>query len=166
MKKKILIVEDDQDFSALLKYTLGVSDVRLASSLSEAVKMILTAEPEAILLDLSLCDSDSCATLANIADLKVKARGAPVIVITGDPSQRAAALKAGADEFLWKDDGGFFAKLTGLIKPSNPNDPRPCAERNLVEKIERVVDDLAGLATPPRADPATLPPPPLMILGF
>jgi DNA-binding response OmpR family regulator len=56
MRKRILIVEDDEDIAALLRVALGAEgyDLTFAQNLGDAMKMCVATGPEIILLDIAL----------------------------------------------------------------------------------------------------------------
>jgi ActR/RegA family two-component response regulator len=132
-----------------MRATLGLHDVRIARTMTEALAMIDHAAPEVILLDLSLPDSPFSQTLDRIHELKTRSKDATVIVITGHPDVvqlQAAAIKAGAKIVLSKDHG-FFNALSETLMSSGWIRP-PCAAQSVVEKIEATVEKIVGSRPP------------------
>ena len=102
----VLLVEDDQDFAALVRRCVaglsGAPGLRSAGTLAEALEGLRSAAFDLVLADLGLPDSSGLDTLQRIA----AASSSPIIVLTAadDPGIREAALAAGAYEFVQKQD--------------------------------------------------------------
>ena len=105
-KRKILIVDDDQELVELFKDVLesdGRFDVRVASNGFEAGMMVQEYRPDLMVLDIMLPDINGlevCKRVrsnAALADIKI-------ISISGtiEQEQIDALLAAGADEFIQK----------------------------------------------------------------
>lgn len=115
--KKILLVEDDSSYARLVEILLGDSDlidckINNTPSLKECL-LALEADLsyDAILLDLSLPDSNGFITLEKLIDAFP---GQNIIVLTGrsDKDLGLKSVKAGAQDFLVKGefDGDQLAK--------------------------------------------------------
>ena len=96
----ILVIEDDRAFSRLVSdhlVSLGYEAI-MASSRAEAQKKLAKSEPDLILMDLRLPDSDSIDFLVDLVKI------CPVIVITafGSVHNAVTAIKIGADNYLTK----------------------------------------------------------------
>ena len=98
-----LVVEDDPGQRKVLRATLTASrhTVVLAASGREAVAAVREHQPDVVLLDLGLPDTDG---LDLIPRLLTAAPFARIVVITGEDSVRTAveALRAGARHYLVK----------------------------------------------------------------
>jgi len=105
MAKRILVVDDDPDFSELLQFRLRSLnyDVRTVASGTEALYLAWSFLPDLILLDLVLPDLDGL-TVCEIFRREFNASQTPVFLITATTTEaiQAAAHIAGAS--------GFFAK--------------------------------------------------------
>lgn len=103
MAQSILLVEDSRAQLKAVTAILRNADFQItsASSLRESLAYLDYTSFDAILLDLSLPDSDGLDTLRSI---RSKAKSAPVIVLTStdDATQVAEALKEGAQDYLIK----------------------------------------------------------------
>ena len=122
---RILIVDDDPGFRALLRTTFEVVDVevREAESMAAAEAAIEIARPEVVVLDVRLPGPDGLALCR-----KLKADPATsdiaIILLTGAEEGTAASAKeAGADAFLRK----------------------PFRPLELVATVERLVGPLGGV---------------------
>lgn len=104
-KATIMVVEDDQDIRELLCYNLGKEGytVVAAESGEQALKLIETANPDIIVLDIMLPGMDGIEVLRN---LKQGSRHAhiPVILATAksEDSDIITGLELGADDYIAK----------------------------------------------------------------
>jgi len=99
-KKTLLIIDDDAVFNGLLRRqieSMGFAAVG-AGSWGEAQKKLAEIEPDAIILDFKLPDSDAQKILAEIRNQY------PVIILTGFGSipNAVSAMRQGAADFLTK----------------------------------------------------------------
>ncbi len=106
--RRILLVEDHEADAALTTRQLNLAlenqiDIRVTSTLAEALDVLKQKSFEIILLDLSLPDSDG---LASLKALKAEASHTPIIVLTGTLNEAlgAQAVAMGAQDFLFKGD--------------------------------------------------------------
>jgi DNA-binding response OmpR family regulator len=105
MLNRLLIVEDDQSISIMLRIALRqFFDVTVAETLSAALGVIRANSLAAIILDLGLRDCDGVETVKRV----VEACGdIPVLVLTGSIVENLPRLayEAGAVDFLTKPLG-------------------------------------------------------------
>ncbi len=104
---KLLLVEDNPVESQLLEAILArleapAVEVRTVASLAESLAVLGAESFDAVLLDLSLPDSDGLETFRAIHGASP---GLPIVVVTasGDEEQALLAVKEGAQDFLFKD---------------------------------------------------------------
>ncbi|MBK9170486.1 MAG: response regulator transcription factor [Bryobacterales bacterium] len=115
--KKILLIEDDADLYALLQYNLEKEGFTLVGSQTGrgAVDLVRSSQPDLILLDIMLPDSDgldicksirACAELAHI----------PIIFLTARASEtdRIVGLELGANDYVVKPF--FVRELIARVK--------------------------------------------------
>jgi len=106
----ILAVEDDpgdfgliKAYARLAKLDIGSNKepVAWAKTLAEGIATAKSNKPDAVLLDLSLPDSDGLAT---VQAMRTALPGVPIVVLTGfdDNALADAALQAGAQDYLVK----------------------------------------------------------------
>ena len=104
-KEQILIIEDDEDITELLKYNLTREGYRVASVTSgeESLEAVKANVPDLILLDLMLPGLDGLevcrllkrdAQTSQIPIIMVTAKGEEVDIVTG--------LELGADDYITK----------------------------------------------------------------
>jgi two-component system, NtrC family, response regulator len=107
MKPSLLIVDDDSDILAQMKWALtNHYEVHLAGDRATALECFRTERPIAVLLDLGLPPEPANSTegLATLSALLAVDKSAKVIVVTGqgEKSNALRAIGAGAYDFLTK----------------------------------------------------------------
>ncbi len=99
-EKTLLVVDDDATFNNLLRRQISAMGLNVigATSWAEAQMKLAEIEPDAIILDYKLPDSDAASILPEIRNLY------PVIVLTGYGSipNAVSAIREGAADFLTK----------------------------------------------------------------
>lgn len=117
MKRHVLLIEDDPNFSYLLKRQLEQHvpewELVAAATLRDGVAVIETLPVHLIILDLALPDSDTEHTIQSITVLK---KHSPVVILSGKDIRNSDAYAKcfayGADEVWDKsslhDDGKLF----------------------------------------------------------
>ncbi len=114
---RILLVEDNPGDAFITKRTLRPHEVHWATCLSDAVAALPSFQPQVVLLDLGLPDSqgiDTFKRLSSVADC-------PVVVLTGNANEdiRDGVLALGAVDVLTKTTEGrerVPAVLEGLAR--------------------------------------------------
>jgi len=103
--KRIVLIEDDTDLYALLKYNLEKEGFSLAGSQTGrgALDLCRRVRPDLVLLDIMLPDSDGldiCKGIRNDAELSQT----PIIFLTARASEtdRIVGLELGADDYVPK----------------------------------------------------------------
>ena len=99
--EKILIIEDDQAISDLIKLNLEMAgyENRQALNGNDALLDVEDYKPDLILLDVNLPDKDGFEMMA-----KIQPKGIPVIFLTARNSlaDKVKGLKMGADDYIVK----------------------------------------------------------------
>ena len=102
MARNILVVEDDNNISNLIKMYLDKEgfDVRLAADGGSAVEAFQAQEPDLVLLDVMLPVLDGWGVLSRIRETSK----CPVIMLTakGEVDDRIHGLEMGADDYVVK----------------------------------------------------------------
>ena len=115
MTKRILIVDDEPDFSQLVQYRLKDEryEFESASRGMEGLNKSHLSPPDVILLDLLLPDSDGL-TLCEIFRRRPATQHTPIVMISGVTTDKArhSAMEAGAHQFLSKPVDFDRLKLT------------------------------------------------------
>lgn len=107
-RRRVLVAEDHEDTRLLLRLLLeklGV-DVLEAADGEEAVRLILDARPDLVLLDGGLPRLDGLAVTRRVRAQEPAGR-VPIVFLSGraEPLARTAAFDAGCDEYLVKPGG-------------------------------------------------------------
>ncbi len=116
-KCRILIIDDHEDTSEMLKLLLGEEDyeVKIAVTVQEALRLATSEEFDLYVLDKHLPDGSGlelCTKLNKVTP------GVPCILYTGDAYDihRSEALAAGADAYIAKPDiDGLIDKVNKLL---------------------------------------------------
>ena len=101
----ILIIEDEPPLRRFLRVTLGTQDYRVieATTGAEGLKLAATSQPDLIILDLGLPDTDGVEIAKRLREWSA----VPIIVVSarGKEQDKVVALDAGADDYLTKPFG-------------------------------------------------------------
>ncbi|MFQ5867777.1 MAG: response regulator transcription factor [bacterium] len=104
-KKKILIIEDEQDVAKLLVARLKSADYEsvVASDGYQGVEFAHKENPDLIILDLMLPAGDGLTVLKNIR-LSGHTREIPIVVLTGikDEKYKKKVIDKGVEAYLEK----------------------------------------------------------------
>lgn len=104
-KGRILVVEDDNDISNMLKiyFTGRGYDIQTTRRGSEALEMTQQQLPQLIVLDINLPDMDGYTILKKLRT-SARTKHIPAIFLTDkdDRSDRIAGLELGADDYITK----------------------------------------------------------------
>lgn len=103
-RRRVLIVDDDVDFSNLLREALrDTYDVETAGSALEAASRLPLYGPDIILLDIRLPDLSGLDVCRHFQDYK-RRRGAPILCMSayGHDTDLSEVRRSGADGFLPK----------------------------------------------------------------
>jgi two-component system KDP operon response regulator KdpE len=110
----ILIVDDEPPIRRLLRTSLTAQGYRVveAETAAAALAEIRNHEPDVVILDLGLPDSDGLTVIETVR----RTAALPIIVLSsrGDESGKVAALDLGADDYLTKPFG--MAELVARIR--------------------------------------------------
>jgi len=139
--KKIVLIEDDTEIFALLKYNLEKEGFVMAGSRTGggAVELCRREQPDLVILDIMLPDSDGleiCKDLRNHTDLA----NVPIIFLTARVSEadRIVGLELGANDYIVKPF--FVRELIARIK----NQFRPQAMSKRMVRSAGLELDRAG----------------------
>jgi PleD family two-component response regulator len=106
-RMKILIIDDEQITVVMLEHLLRRSGYRRLLGLTDsrkALEICAAFNPDLILLDLMMPDTDGFAILEMLRSSDASESFLPIVVLTADVSEEAKerALEAGATDFLVK----------------------------------------------------------------
>ena len=105
MKKKILIIEDDENIVEMIEYNLNKEGfiTSVARSGEESIKKISSVKPDLILLDLMLPDMDGFEVCRQIKKNNDTCH-IPIIMLTAKSEEidKVTGLELGADDYVTK----------------------------------------------------------------
>ena len=119
-KKKILIVDDDQDLAMGLRVRLRANNYAtvLATDAVSAISQAIKETPDLVLLDLGLPAGDGFLVMERLSNIESLA-AIPIIVLSArDPqTSQERALKAGAKAFFQKpaDDDELLSTIQNIL---------------------------------------------------
>ena len=130
---RLLLVDDDAAFRALLRTTFEVVDVEVdeAGSGEAAVERIAVSRPDAIVLDVRLPGVSGFELCRRLKEDEATTAIA-VVILSGSTDDTAVARDVGADAFLRK----------------------PFSPLELLDVVERLTGGLAAVPPPARGEPA------------
>ena len=118
MARNILVVEDDNNISNLIKMYLDKEgfDVRIAADGGKAVEEFKEKEPDLVLLDVMLPVLDGWGVCAKIRETSK----CPIIMLTArsEDSDKIEALDSGADDYVAKPFGTMelISRIKALLR--------------------------------------------------
>jgi diguanylate cyclase (GGDEF)-like protein len=146
---RVLVVDDDPDIRSVLELTLEHAgfEVIHARDGAEALVLARTLRPDVVLLDVMMPGLDGFAVLRELR-LDVRTINLPVLLLTArtQPRDAAAALDAGADDYITKPFDGeevvarihATVRRAGQQRGSNPLTGLPGNERITTELRDRI----------------------------
>lgn len=140
-KKKILVVEDDQDIVEMIRYNLereGYS-VMNAPSGEDALIKVQRATPDLVLLDLLLPEIDGLEVCKRIKG-DPDTRNIPIIMVTakGEESDIVTGLELGADDYVKKPfkPKELVARIRAVFRRSSGAETKDSSEVITIHDIE------------------------------
>ncbi len=117
-KKKILLIDDEEDFSTLLKLNIDNTtgyEALVATSGEAGLKLVKTRKPDLVLLDIMMPGMDGIETLERI---KATTPDVPVAMVTAVYKEEEAnrCFEAGAYEYITKPVDFEQLKTALLVK--------------------------------------------------
>jgi len=122
MRERILMIEDDQSLSAMLREylaPLGI-DLRAKATAEAGLDALAEGHYDALILDVMLPDADGfdvCRRVRRDSDI-------PILMLTarGDESDRIVGLELGADDYLPKpfNPRELLARLRAILRRRAP----------------------------------------------
>ena len=137
MAKTILVVEDDQNISELLRLYLEKEGytVNIADDGGKGVELYRRLKPDLVLLDLMLPVLDGWGVLRSIR----QESKTPVIMLTakGETNDKVSGLKMGADDYITKpfEMKEVLARIEAVLRRSNGSAAEKKARRLVFDKL-------------------------------
>lgn len=126
MKKKILVIDDDEKLGALLREYLARYDLDTVchTSPSSGLRSLKQSPPDLIILDIMLPEMDGFEVCRTIR----KDHTIPIIMLTarGEVTDRIVGLELGADDYLPKpfEPRELVARIQTILRRSRQDDKR------------------------------------------
>jgi two-component system nitrate/nitrite response regulator NarL len=116
---RVVVVEDHPIYRRGLVALLeqgGVAVVGVADGIEQAIRAIVASRPDAVLVDLYLSDGSGIALVRRIVELDPTIRNV-ILTVSHDADEMLAAVRAGADGFLTKDQAPerLVSVLRGVV---------------------------------------------------
>lgn len=103
-KKRILVVDDEEDIRNALKETLAIEyTVYLAEDGDDAISVINNVNPDLVIMDIKMPNMDGL-TACRLIKSNLKTRQTPVMFLTvkNQVTDTEEAFKSGADSYMTK----------------------------------------------------------------
>jgi two-component system alkaline phosphatase synthesis response regulator PhoP len=147
-KRRILIVEDEQDVAGLIKHTVersGEAEAEVVDSGDTALKAVAERPPDLVLLDLNLPvlgGVEVCRILRSRSETK----RLPIIILTarGAEDDKVNGLEIGADDYISKPFS--LRELTARIRAVLRRASAPAEPAVPVYRGARLVADFEAVA--------------------
>ena len=165
MARNILVVEDDNNISNLIKMYLDKEgfEVRIAADGGKAVEEFKEKEPDLVLLDVMLPVLDGWGVCAKIRETSK----CPIIMLTakGEVNDRIHGLEMGADDYVVKpfEMKELLARINAVLRRSEiPDDTH---KRLVFDKLvicllytssESLASTPSTFSSPKRAKPSSV----------
>ena len=102
---KIMVIDDDEDFTNLYKTTLGVRgfDVTTINQSPFAIEMAYLVKPDVFIIDLMMPDINGFQ-LCRLIRKDPVIKNTPIIIVTAltDVESKKVAIDAGANDYITK----------------------------------------------------------------
>jgi two-component system, OmpR family, KDP operon response regulator KdpE len=119
---RVLIVEDDPNIVDLVRSNLVVRgfDAVVSGDGSDVLQLLVTEEPDVVLLDLMLPELDGFELCRQVRERS--SVGIIVVSARGGDRDKVAALNLGADDYLTKPFSidELFARITATLRRTRP----------------------------------------------
>src|SRR4051812_2039201 len=143
MNPRILIVEDEEALTLLLRYNLEAAgyDIESVARGDDADLRLREAIPDLVILDWML-PGVSGIELCRRLRSRPETRQLPIVMLTarGEESERVRGLSTGADDYVVKPFSvpELLARVKGLLRRGGPGGAAPppgsCGDENTREK--------------------------------
>ncbi len=149
---KVLVVDDDLNIQRVLVFTLKQEgfEVIVASDGATGVEMARTAEPDLILMDVSMPRLDGYAATQQIRAAE-QDRRVPIIMLTSeaDVGERVKGLRAGADDDIVKPFHPLelIARIKALLARGGVTAQRSGGEQSALGRLALFYGAKGGVGT-------------------
>ena len=170
-KKRILIVDDDENIAELISLYLVKEcfDTEIADNGEDALAKFKAYEPDLILLDIMLPGMDGYDVCREIR----KTSSVPIIMLSakGEVFDKVLGLKIGADDYMVKpfDSNELVARVQAILRRTSGADNQSKDEQDKKEErieLEGLTVNLTGYSVTYNGKLIEMPPKELELLYF
>lgn len=171
-KKKILIVDDDENIAELISLYLVKEcfDTEIASDGEEAIRKFKEYQPDLMLLDIMLPGIDGYDVCREIR----KTSNVPIIMLSakGEVFDKVLGLKIGADDYMVKpfDSNELVARVQAIMRRAEQNEEKQKTgskeEEGECVRYDGLTVNLTGYSVIYNGDMIEMPPKELELLYF
>ncbi|MFP4379510.1 MAG: diguanylate cyclase [Candidatus Sumerlaeia bacterium] len=145
----VLLVEDDEDDSLLLREKLAISeslvhfDIQTVHKCADAIQALKASAFDIMLLDLGLPDSKGLETLERILDTDSRI---PIVVMTGmdDLELSIRSVQLGAQDYILKGElssGSLIRTMSHAIERKRIQEELRSANRTILEQQQELLEE-------------------------
>lgn len=170
-KKKILIVDDDENIAELISLYLikECFDTEISLNGEDAIKKFKSYKPHLILLDIMLPGMDGYDVCREIR----KDSNVPIIMLSakGEVFDKVLGLKIGADDYMVKpfDSNELVARVQAILRRVNQKEEEQEVapkEQGECVKYDGLIVNLTSYSVVYNGEPVEMPPKELELLYF
>ncbi|MFD2213691.1 MULTISPECIES: response regulator transcription factor [Metabacillus] len=127
MSKRVLVVDDEQSISTLLKYNLEQAGYTVSTAMDgeEGLNLCIKEEPDLLVLDLMLPKMDGIEVCKQLRQRKIMV---PILMLTAkdDEFDKVLGLELGADDYMTKpfSPREVVARIKAILRRSQ-SQPEP-----------------------------------------
>ena len=139
----ILVVEDQKDLALGLRANLEVEgyEVTVAHTGEDGIRAATAAEPDLVILDLMLPDTDGYDVLGR---LRRSGKEMPVLILTarGEEVDKVRGFRTGADDYVTKPFGvmELLVRIQAILRRGPPRASVPTVKRDVRRAADIEVD--------------------------
>jgi two-component system OmpR family response regulator len=139
---KILLVEDDQNLLAALKYNLLKESYRVITAIdgAQALEIARTEKPELIVLDVMLPELSGF----EVCRILRKEMTVPILILTARTEEvdKIVGLEIGADDYMTKPFSmrELLARVRAMLRRAEMSKPQPSGEQGYLKIGDLEID--------------------------
>ncbi|GKU81541.1 response regulator transcription factor [Niallia sp. NCCP-28] len=143
MKKKVLVVDDEQSILTLLQYNLQQAGFECLTAMDgeEGLNLAIQSNPDVILLDLMLPKMDGMEVCKQ---LRQQRNSTPILMLTAkdDELDKILGLELGADDYMTKpfSPREVIARIKAVLRRSQYQKEAPAIESTDKEESISIAD--------------------------
>ncbi len=148
-KNKILIVEDDANLMATLRYNLQKDGYNVATAIdgAEAIEIARKVKPDLILLDIMLPTMNGF----EVCRILRKEMTVPILMLTAkaEETDKVVGLEIGADDYMTKPFSmrELLARVRAMLRRARMFETVPTAEGSLLKIEDLEIDPARHIAS-------------------